>query len=129
MVQTFHTDSAPAAIGPYSQATRHGDTVYVSGQIPIDPATGEFVEGGVVEQARQVLTNVSAVLEAAGTDLGHALQVTVLLASMDDFAAVNEVYGTFFSEPYPARMAFAAAALPRGAKVEIAVIAAAGDGA
>ena len=127
MVQTFHTDSAPAAIGPYSQATRHGDTVYVSGQIPIDPATGEFVEGGVVEQARQVLTNVSAVLEAAGTDLGHALQVTVLLASMDDFSAVNEVYGTFFSEPYPARMAFAAAALPRGAKVEIAVIAAAGD--
>ncbi|MCL6424421.1 RidA family protein [Brachybacterium sp. JHP9] len=126
MVQTFHTDSAPAAIGPYSQATRHGDTVYASGQIPIDPATGEFVAGGVREQAQQVLTNAQAVLEAAGTSLANALQVTVLLASMDDFAAVNEVYGTFFSEPYPARMAYAAAGLPRGALVEIAVVAAAG---
>jgi 2-iminobutanoate/2-iminopropanoate deaminase len=125
MIQTFHTEDAPAAIGPYSQAARSGDLVFASGQIPLDPATGTIVEGGVKEQADRVLRNARAILQEAGTDLDQALQVTVLLADIADFDAVNEVYGTFFTEPYPARMAYAVSALPKGALVEIAVVAAA----
>jgi 2-iminobutanoate/2-iminopropanoate deaminase len=125
MIQTFHTEDAPAAIGPYSQAARSGDLVFVSGQIPLDPATGTIVEGGVREQADRVLRNARAILQEAGTDLDRALQVTVLLADIADFEVVNEVYGTFFTEPYPARMAYAVSALPKGALVEIAVVAAA----
>ncbi|PWH07899.1 reactive intermediate/imine deaminase [Brachybacterium endophyticum] len=119
------TDQAPAAIGPYSQAVRHGDTVYVSGQIPLDPATGALVEGGIREQTRRAFGNARAILEAAGTSLDKALQVTVLLDAIEDFAAVNEEYATFFTEPYPSRMAYAVAALPKGALIEVTVVAAA----
>jgi 2-iminobutanoate/2-iminopropanoate deaminase len=125
MTQPISTDQAPAAIGPYSQAVRHGDTIFVSGQIPLDPATGEIVEGGIREQTRRALTNAGAILEAAGSGLEKALQVTVLLDSIDDFAVVNEEYGTFFTEPYPSRMAYAVAALPKGALIEVTVVAAA----
>jgi 2-iminobutanoate/2-iminopropanoate deaminase len=125
MAQPISTDQAPAAIGPYSQAVRHGDTIFVSGQIPLDPATGEIVEGGIREQTRRALSNAGAILEAAGSGLEKALQVTVLLDSIDDFAVVNEEYGTFFAEPYPSRMAYAVAALPKGALIEVTVVAAA----
>jgi 2-iminobutanoate/2-iminopropanoate deaminase len=120
------TEGAPQAIGPYSQAVVAGGFVYASGQIPIDPATGQFVEGGVREQTAQVLRNLSKVLEAAGSDLARVVKTTVFLADMNDFAAMNEVYATFFAEEPPARSTVQAARLPRDARVEIDVVALAG---
>ena len=117
-MNAIHTDNAPAAIGPYSQAIEVNGFVFASGQIPIDPATGNFVEGGIKEQTRQ------NILKAAGTDLSHVVKTTVYLNSMDDFAAMNEVYAEFFSQPYPARSAVAVEKLPKGALVEVEVLAA-----
>ena len=123
MKQVIRTKKAPAAIGPYSQAIQVGYLVYSSGQIPIDPATGAFVEGGIKEQTRQSLTNVKAILEAAGTNMSHVVKTTVFMADMDDFADMNAVYAEFFTEPYPARSAVAVKTLPKGALVEIEVVA------
>jgi 2-iminobutanoate/2-iminopropanoate deaminase len=120
------TEGAPGAIGPYSQAVVAGGFVYASGQIPIDPATGQFVEGGVGEQTAQVLRNLSKVLEAAGSSLGRVVKTTVFLADMGDFAEMNEVYAGFFAEEPPARSTVQAARLPRDARVEIDVVALAG---
>jgi len=117
------TDRAPRAIGPYSQAVRAGDLVFASGQIPIDPATGEFVAGGIAEQTEQILRNLTAVFEAAGVGLNQVVKTTVFLADMDDFSAMNEVYGRFFGEEPPARATVQAARLPRDARVEIEAIA------
>lgn len=124
MKKVISTSKAPAAIGPYSQAIQVGNHVFASGQIPIDPATGSFVAGGVKEQARQSLTNVKAILEEAGLTLDNVVKTTVFLADMNDFADVNAVYAEFFAEPYPARSAVAVKTLPKGALVEIEVIAA-----
>ncbi len=123
MKQIIETKHAPQAIGPYSQAVRAAGLVFASGQIPIDPETGEFVAGGVAEQTAQVLKNLSAVLEAAGTGLDRVVKTTVFLADMNDFAAMNEVYGKFFAENPPARATVEAARLPRDARVEIEAIA------
>jgi 2-iminobutanoate/2-iminopropanoate deaminase len=121
------TSDAPAAIGPYSQAVVHGDLVFCSGQIALDPATGVLVEGGVDAQARRALENLQAVLAEAGTSLARALRLTVYVADMDDFAVVNEVYGGFFSEEAPpARATVEVARLPKDARVEIDCIAALG---
>lgn len=117
------TDRAPRAIGPYSQAVRAGNLVFASGQIPIDPATGEFVPGGIAEQTEQVLRNLTAVFEAAGLGMDQIIKTTVFLADMDDFTAMNEVYGRFFSAAPPARATVQAARLPRDARVEIEAIA------
>jgi 2-iminobutanoate/2-iminopropanoate deaminase len=125
--QTITTADAPQAIGPYSQAIVAGGFVFASGQIPTDPSTGQFVEGGIAEQTEQVLRNLSKVLEAAGTSLARVVKTTVFLADMNDFAAMNEVYGRFFSEEPPARSTVQAARLPRDARVEIDVIALAGS--
>ena len=125
MKQRINTEKAPAAIGPYSQAIDSGTgLIFVSGQLPIDPATGAFPEGGVKEQTRQSLTNAKAILEAAGLSLANVVKTTVFLADMGDFAAMNEVYATFFSEPFPARSAVAVKTLPKNALVEIECIAA-----
>lgn len=123
MREAIATDRAPQAIGPYSQAVRAGNQIYCSGQIPIDPATGLLIDGDISVQTRQVLTNLSRVLEAAGTSLDHVVKTTVFLADMGDFAAMNAVYATFFSSPAPARSTVQAARLPRDARVEIDVIA------
>ena len=124
-MNAIHTDKAPAAIGPYSQAIDSGaGLVFVSGQLPIDPATGAFPEGGVKEQTRQSLTNAKAILEAAGLGLDRVVKTTVFLADMGDFAAMNEIYSQFFSAPFPARSAVAVKTLPKGALVEIECIAA-----
>lgn len=120
------TSAAPAAIGPYSQAIEVNGFVYASGQLPIDPATGAFPEGGVQEQTRQSLLNVKAILEEAGLTLANVVKTTVYLADMGDFVAMNEVYSQFFSLPFPARSAVAVKALPKGALVEVEVIAARG---
>lgn len=120
------TSAAPAAIGPYSQAIEVNGFVYASGQLPIDPATGAFPEGGVQEQTRQSLLNVKAILEKAGLTLANVVKTTVYLADMGDFAAMNEIYSQFFSQPFPARSAVAVKALPKGALVEVEVIAARG---
>jgi 2-iminobutanoate/2-iminopropanoate deaminase len=117
------TPLAPGAIGPYSQAIKAGDFVFVSGQIPLNPATGQVVEGGIAEQTHQVLKNLGAVLAAAGASYAHAVKTTVYLQDMADFAAMNEVYGTYFAAPAPARATIQAAALPRGVRVEIDVVA------
>ena len=122
-IKSIHTDNAPAAIGPYSQAITDGHTVYVSGQIPINPATGEFAGATIEEQAKQSLTNISNILKAAGTDMSHVVKTTVLLKNIQDFGAMNAVYATFFTAPYPARSAFQAADIPKGALVEIEAIA------
>ena len=116
-------EKAPAALGPYSAAIRVGEFLYCSGQTPIEPTTGELVEGCVACQTRQVLKNVSAVMEAAGLTLGDVVKTTVFLTDMADFAKMNEVYAEFFSEPYPARSTVAVAALPKSASVEIEVVA------
>ena len=123
MREIISTEKAPGAIGPYSQAIKTGGMVFCSGQIPIDPATGEFVSNDVVEQTEQVLKNLSAVLDAAGTNLGNVVKTTVFLADMGDFAAMNEVYGRYFSENKPARATVQAARLPKDARVEIDCIA------
>lgn len=122
-MKKLHSDKAPKALGPYSQAIVAGGLLFASGQVPIDPATGNFVEGGIKEQTKQSLTNVSNVLAEAGIELSHVVKTTVFLSDMDNFAAMNEVYATFFSEPYPARSAVAVKTLPKGALVEIEVIA------
>jgi 2-iminobutanoate/2-iminopropanoate deaminase len=124
--QIIATERAPQAIGPYSQAIVAGGFVFASGQIPIDPATGQFVEGGIREQTEQVLRNVSNLLEAAGTGLARVVKTTVFLADMNDFAAMNETYARFFGENPPARSTVQAAGLPRDARVEIEVVALAG---
>ena len=124
MKQVISTEKAPAAIGPYSQAIEANGFVYASGQLPIDPSTGQFPEGGVKEQTRQSLLNAQAILREAGLELQNVVKTTVFLASMDDFAAMNEVYSSFFSEPFPARSAVAVKTLPKGALVEIECIAA-----
>jgi 2-iminobutanoate/2-iminopropanoate deaminase len=123
MREAIATDRAPQAIGPYSQAVRAGTHVFCSGQIPIEPATGLIIDGDISVQTRQVLTNLSQVLAAAGASLDQVVKTTVYLADMDDFAAMNAVYGTFFSSPAPARSTVQAARLPRDARVEIDVIA------
>ena len=124
--QIVKTAEAPQAIGPYSQAVVAGGVVYASGQIPLDPRTGEFVAGGIREQTSQVFRNLSAVLEAAGSGLERVLKATVYLADMADFAEMNEVYGSFFTGEPPARSTVQAARLPRDARVEIDVVALAG---
>ncbi len=124
-MKPIQTNNAPAAIGPYSQAIDSGaGIVFVSGQLPIDPATGAFPEGGVKEQTHQSLLNAKAILEAAGLGLGNVVKTTVFLASMADFAAMNEVYAQFFTAPFPARSAVAVKTLPKDALVEIECIAA-----
>lgn len=122
-MKAITTQAAPAAIGPYSQAIEANGTVYVSGQLPIDPATGEFAEGGIQALARQSLTNIKNILAEEGLTMKNVVKVTVLLADISNFAAVNEVYAEFFEAPYPARSAFAVAALPKGADIEIEAIA------
>ena len=122
-MKAIATQNAPAAIGPYSQAIEANGTVYVSGQLGIDPATANFAEGGAVAQARQSLTNISNILKEAGLSMKNVVKVTVLLADINDFAAVNEIYKDFFEAPFPARSAFAVAALPKGGKIEIEAIA------
>ena len=122
-MKVISTKKAPAAIGPYSQAIQVGNLVYTSGQIPIDPATGVFAEGGIKEQTRQSLTNVKAILEKVGLTMSNVVKTTVFMADMNDFADMNSVYAEFFSEPYPARSAVAVKTLPKGALVEIEVIA------
>ena len=123
MKQVISTHQAPAAIGPYSQAIRVGNLLYTSGQIPINPATGNFVDGSIKEQTRQSLTNIKAILEEAGLTMAHVVKTTVFMADMNDFADMNSVYAEFFSEPYPARSAVAVKTLPKGALVEIEVVA------
>ena len=122
----IQTQNAPAAIGPYSQAVQEGGTIYVSGQLPINPATGEFAGADIRAQARQSLENIKAILAAAGADMAHVVKTTVLLQDMADFAAMNEVYAEYFSEPYPARAAFQVAKLPKDALVEIEAVAVTG---
>ncbi len=123
MREIVSTDKAPGAIGPYSQAIKAGGMLFCSGQIPIDPETGEFVSNDISEQTDQVLKNLNAVLEAGGMNLGNVVKTTVFLADMSDFAAMNEVYGRYFDDNKPARATVQAARLPRDAKVEIECIA------
>lgn len=123
MNQIIHTEEAPAAIGPYSQAVKTGDLLFVSGQIPVDPATGIFAGSDISSQTRQSLCNVKAILEAAGYTLADVVKTTVLLADMADFAAMNAVYAQFFPENCPARACFAVKDLPKGALVEIEAVA------
>lgn len=122
-MEAINTKKAPKAIGPYSQAIEAGGMVFVSGQLPIDPATGVFAEGGVKEQTRQSLTNAKHILEEAGTELAHVVKTTVFLSDMDNFAAMNEVYAEFFNTPFPARSAVAVKTLPKNALVEVECIA------
>ena len=124
IMKALSTEKAPAAIGPYSQSIEANGFVYASGQLPINPETGAFPEGGVKEQTRQSLLNAQAILRSAGLDLKNVVKTTVLLADIADFGAMNEVYAEFFAQPYPARSAFAVKALPKGALVEIECIAA-----
>lgn len=123
MIETVTTDKAPGAIGPYSQAVKAAGMVFCSGQIPIDPASGEFVSDAVAEQTEQVLRNLGEVLSAAGTSLSKVVKTSVFLADMNDFAEMNEVYSRYFDENKPARATVQAAGLPRGARVEIDCIA------
>ena len=123
MKKAISTPNAPAAIGPYSQAIQVGNLVYTSGQLPIDPATGTFPEGGIKEQTRQSLLNIQSILHEAGTDMSHVVKTTVFMADMNDFADMNAVYSEFFTTPYPARSAVAVKTLPKNALVEIEVVA------
>jgi len=127
MKKIVATDHAPAAIGPYSQAIRSGSMLFCAGQIPLDPKSGQIVSEDIAGQTKQVLENVSAILQAAGLNFGHVVKTTIFLISMSDFQTVNEIYGTYFRENPPARSTVAVSALPRGAKVEIEVIAMAPD--
>ena len=122
-MKVINTKKAPAAIGPYSQAIQVGNLIYTSGQIPIDPVTGNIVEGGIKEQTRQSLTNIQAILKEAGLTMGNVVKTIVFMADMADFADMNSVYAEFFFEPYPARSAVAVKSLPKGALVEIEVVA------
>ena len=123
MKQPVQTTLAPAAIGPYSQAIQAGDTVYVSGQLPTAPATGQFAEGHIRDLTRQSLLNVQHILESVGLSMAHVVKTTVFLADMNDFAGMNEVYAEFFAAPFPARSAVAVKTLPKGASVEIECVA------
>lgn len=127
MKKALATDKAPAAIGPYSQAVRGGDYVFVSGQLPIDPATGAFAGDDIASQTRQSLANIKAILESEGLSMDNVVKTTVLLDSIADFGAMNEVYATFFTGTCPARAAFEVAALPKAALVEIEAIAYCGE--
>ena len=122
-MHALHTDRAPAAVGPYSQAVEANGFIFASGPLPIDPATNAFAEGGVKEQTRQSLINARNVLASAGVDFSHVVKTTVFLSDMNNFAAMNEVYAEFFQQPYPARSAFAVKDLPKGALVEVECIA------
>ena len=122
--EIIQTENAPAAIGPYSQGIKYGNMVFVSGQIPIDPASGELVEGDIKQQTRQVLNNVKAVLESAGTSLDNVLKATVFITNMDDFPLINEVYAEFFETAPPARACVEVSRLPKAVQVEIEAIAA-----
>jgi len=121
-VKAIKTDKAPAAIGPYSQAITYNQLLYTSGQLPLNPETAKIVEGDAVEQAHQVFKNMAAIAEEAGSSLQKAVKVTVFLANIGDFAAVNDVYKEYFSEPFPARSAYQVAALPLGADIEAEAI-------
>ena len=123
MRQAVSSDAAPKAIGPYSQAIRAGSLLFVSGQIPLDPATGAMVDGDIAAQTHRVFANLEAILQAAGATFDHVVRATVYLADLNDFAAVNAVYGSYFASPAPARATVQAARLPRDARVEIDVIA------
>jgi 2-iminobutanoate/2-iminopropanoate deaminase len=123
MKQIIHSDKAPAAIGPYSQAVEANGTLYISGQIPINPATGKIVEGGIKEQTQQVLKNIGEILHAAGYDYSQVVKSTCLLSDMDHFKDMNEVYGLFYKENPPARAAYGVVKLPLGALIEIETIA------
>ncbi len=123
MNKALHSENAPAAIGPYSQAIQAGNTIYVSGQIPVDPKTGAFAGDDIKSQTRQSLTNIQNILAEAGAGMKDVVKVTVLLKDIGDFAAMNEIYAEFFDAPYPARAAFQVAALPKGAGVEIEAVA------
>lgn len=116
------SDAAPAAIGPYSQAVIAGKTIYTSGQIPLDPASGQLIDGDIKAQARRVFQNLRAVCEAAGADFRHVVRVGIYLVDLDDFTAVNMVMGEFFSAPFPARSTIGVAALPKGARVEVDLV-------
>lgn len=122
MKSLITTDQAPAAIGPYAQAVSSGGFLFTSGQLPTDPATGDFVPGGISEQTEQVLRNIQAVLAAAGADLSHVVKTTVFLKDMNDFAAMNEVYTRIVPAPYPARSTIEVARLPKDARVEIETV-------
>ena len=122
-MKVVNTSNAPKAIGPYSQAIEANGLIITSGQLPIDPATGQFAPGGIKEQTRQSLLNAQAILKEAGIDLSHVMKTTVFLSDMEDFAAMNEVYAEFFSEPYPARSAISVKRLPKDALVEVECIA------
>ena len=124
MKNVLNTDKAPAAIGPYSQGIEANGMIFLSGQLPIDPATGAFPEGGIKEQTRQSLLNAQAILKSAGLDLCNVVKTTVLLSDIANFGPMNEVYAEFFDQPFPARSAFAVRDLPKGALVEIECIAA-----
>jgi len=121
--QSISSDGAPKAIGPYSPAVRAGTLLFVSGQVPIDPATGNMIDGDIAAQSRRVFENIGALLEAAGASFASVVRTTVFLADMNDFAAMNAVYGQYFTEPYPARATVQVARLPKDARVEIDVIA------
>jgi 2-iminobutanoate/2-iminopropanoate deaminase len=128
MVRALSTSDAPKAIGPYSQALEHGDLVFLSGQIGLDPASGNLVSGGTPAEAEQVLKNLGAVLDAAGLSFAHVVRTTIYLVDLADFATVNEIYARHVREPYPARATVGVAALPKGARVEIDAIAVRGAG-
>jgi 2-iminobutanoate/2-iminopropanoate deaminase len=128
MKKIISTSEAPGAIGPYSQAVRSGSLLFCSGQIPLDPKTGQMVNGDVAAQARRVMENIAGLLKAEHLSFDHVVKTTIFLTSMDDFQTVNEVYGSYFRENPPARSTVAVAGLPKGAKVEIEIIAMASDG-
>ncbi len=122
-VYSITTENAPAAIGPYSQAVVAGDMMFVSGQIPIVPSTGAVIEGGIVEQAKQVFENIGGILRAAGKDFSDVIKTTVLLTNIGDFATVNEIYASYFTKnPLPARAAYQVAALPKNVMIEVEVV-------
>jgi len=127
MKKIISTSDAPAAIGPYSQAIRAGSTIYCSGQIPLDPKTGQIISGGIDAQTRRVLDNITALLKAEGLGFGNIVKTTIFLTNLGDFQTVNEVYGSYFKSQPPARSTVQVSALPKGANIEIEVIADAGD--
>src|ERR1700716_4035210 len=127
MKKIISTNDAPAAVGPYSQAVRAGSTIYCAGQIPLDPKSGQIVSGGVDAQTRRVMENITAVLKAEGLSFDNVVKTTIFLMDLGDFQTVNEIYGSYFKQQPPARSTVQVAGLPKGARVEIEVIAAAGD--